>query len=227
MPEKGVLMHRRLHLISGSPYCWTALLALEHKGLEYEARILEASKGDQKTPEFLKLNPHGQVPVLEDGDTVMYETLAILAYLDKKYPDPPLFGTTAEDTGRIWRTALELESQVVPSLSKLVRLFFRGQAKDRPEAVQEAATDARTQLQALEDRLATAQDEGKHPMSAADYVFFPHLGRLVRAAGRDDATDFNLNILPLETHYPALGRWMKRIEAMPGYDRTYPPHWKS
>ena len=219
-------MTRRLHLISGSPYCWTTLLALEHKGLEYEARVLQASKGDQKSPEFLKLNPHGQVPVLEDGDTVMFETLAILAYLDKKYPEPSLFGTTAEETGRIWRTALELESQVVPALSKLVRLFFRGQATDRPEAVNEAATETKSQLQALEEKLAASQEEADRPMSAADYVFFPHLGRLVRAASRDDAAEFNLDILPLETHYPALNRWMKRIEAMPGYDRTYPPHWK-
>jgi hypothetical protein len=40
------------------------------------------------------------------------------------------------------------------------------------------------------------------------------------------ARPLELGFLPLETTYPALAAWVKRIEALPGYERTYPPHWR-
>ena len=85
---------------SGSPFAWRVLLALEAKGLAYQSRLLEFSKGDSKTPEFLALNPRGQVPVLRDGGYVVYESIAILAYLERKYPEPPLFGATPKKPAR-------------------------------------------------------------------------------------------------------------------------------
>ena len=90
---------------SGSPFAWRVLLAAELKRIPYESKLLEFSKGDLKTPEFLALNPRGKVPVIRDGDFVLAESMAILAYLDRKQPEPPLFGRTAEDAGRIWSTA--------------------------------------------------------------------------------------------------------------------------
>jgi glutathione S-transferase len=86
------------------------MLTLEVKGLAYESKLLEFSKGDHKTPAYLQLNPRGKVPTLKDGDFVIYESLAIMSYLDRKYPAKPLFGTTAEETGLIWQTISECES---------------------------------------------------------------------------------------------------------------------
>jgi glutathione S-transferase len=57
-----------VYWVSGSPYAWRVLLTLEVKQLSYTSRLLEASKGDLKKPEYLKLNPRGQVPTLKDGD---------------------------------------------------------------------------------------------------------------------------------------------------------------
>ena len=81
---------------SGSPFAWRAMLILEVKGLTYESKLLEFSKGDHKAPAYLQLNPRGKVPTLKDGEFVLYESLAIMSYLDRKYPDPPLFGKTPE-----------------------------------------------------------------------------------------------------------------------------------
>jgi hypothetical protein len=47
-----------------------------------------------------------------------------------------------------------------------------------------------------------------------------------RAAGKPGADAFGLGILPVAERHRSLARWMQRIEALPGYDRTYPPHWR-
>jgi hypothetical protein len=97
--RRQLIMAIELYWGSGSPFAWRVMLTLEVKGLLYESKLLEFSKGDHKTPPILQLNPRGKVPTLKDGDFVVYESLAIMSYLDRKYPATPLFGTTAEETG--------------------------------------------------------------------------------------------------------------------------------
>ena len=89
--------------LSGSLYGWRVLLTLAAKGLESHVRYLRASAGETRTPEYLSINPRGKVPVLRDGETIVYASLAILAYLDRKRPDPPLFDMTPVQTGHIWQ----------------------------------------------------------------------------------------------------------------------------
>ena len=84
---------------SGSPFAWRVLLALEHKRLPYVSHVLQFSKQEHKSPQMLALNPRGKVPVLKDGDYVCFESLAILYYLDLKYPEPPIFGRTPGGSG--------------------------------------------------------------------------------------------------------------------------------
>ncbi|MDH3534252.1 MAG: glutathione S-transferase N-terminal domain-containing protein, partial [Gammaproteobacteria bacterium] len=64
---------------SGNPYSWCVLLALEYKRLKYKSRLLEFSKREHLAPEILVMNPRGQLPILKDGDYVVYESIAILA----------------------------------------------------------------------------------------------------------------------------------------------------
>ena len=65
-------------------------IALHEKGLVYDRVTLELAKKDQKRPEFLKLNPYGKVPVINDAGKILFESCIINEYLDEKYPDPPL-----------------------------------------------------------------------------------------------------------------------------------------
>ena len=82
-----------LYYGSGSPYAWRVQLALEHKALPYERKVLSFSAGDTRKPEFLALNPRHRVPVIVDDDFVLYESNAIVEYLDEAYPatGAPLF----------------------------------------------------------------------------------------------------------------------------------------
>jgi glutathione S-transferase len=49
---------------------------------------------------------------------------------------------------------------------------------------------------------------------------------LLRALERREAHDLRSRLLPLEASYPAIAAWIRRIESLPGYERTYPPHWR-
>jgi glutathione S-transferase len=63
-------------------------------------------------------------------------------------------------------------------------------------------------------------------ITAADIAVFPFVQLLLRAASKEAAQPLNLGWLPLAQHYPNLARWTARIEELPNYQRTYPPHWR-
>lgn len=65
-------------------------IALHEKGLAYKRVTLDLAKKDQKRPEFLKLNPYGKVPVINDGGKILFESCIINEYLNEQYPNPPL-----------------------------------------------------------------------------------------------------------------------------------------
>lgn len=210
---------------SGSPFAWRVLLTLEIKKLPYESKLLEFSKGDHKTPEFLKLNPRGKVPVLKDGDFVIYESLAMMAYLDRKYPAPPLFGKTAEETGLIWRSILECD-YLISAGDKVIRPVFFGKGLDKVDEIQQGAQTIRDELKRLDEQLAHGQWLVGSDISAADIAVFPLVQLCQRAAAKEAAGQFNLGLLPLEKTYPNVAQWVRRIETLPFYERTYPPHWR-
>jgi glutathione S-transferase len=195
--------------------------------LAYESKLLEFSKGEHKTAAYLRLNPRGKVPTLKDGGFVVYESLAIMSYLDRKYPAPPLFGATAEEAGLIWQTISECESYLVSTGDKVVRPLFFGKGLDRVDDILQAAQAIRAELNTLNARLATRNWLIGETISAADIAIFPLIQLLLRAAGKEAAEPFDLQWLPLASYYPNLGRWAERIEALPNYQRTYPPHWRA
>jgi glutathione S-transferase len=77
-----------VHSIPGSPYGRAVLATLEEKGADY--RLSPVAPGSFRSPEHLARHPFGKVPVLSHGDFSLYETQAILRYLDRVLPTPPL-----------------------------------------------------------------------------------------------------------------------------------------
>ncbi len=88
-----MLQDRTIYLVNGSIPSWRVLMALTEKGLPFETkrlRVMSAHR-ETRTPEFLALNPRGQTPLLiEPDNTTIDESLAILHYLDLRYPTPAL-----------------------------------------------------------------------------------------------------------------------------------------
>ncbi|HUJ57008.1 MAG TPA: glutathione S-transferase family protein [Kofleriaceae bacterium] len=209
---------------SGSPYAWRVLLAAELKHLPYESKLLEFSKGQLKTPEFLAMNPRGKVPVIRDGDVTLAESIAILAYLERKYPEPPLFGRSAAETGRIWAAISEFESYLREPLTTVTRWLFGD--KPRTPEVDAALPQVHAELAKLDERLGRGAWLCGDGPTAADIVYFPPARTIVRAGVRAEARARELDLFPFVERYPRIGAWIARIEALPGYDRTFPPHWR-
>ncbi|MCF4165995.1 glutathione S-transferase family protein [Zavarzinia compransoris] len=86
---------RILHHMPLSPFSRKVRLALKEKGLDFE---LSQERVWERRPEFLALNPAGQVPVLEDeGGQVVADSSAIVEYLDEVYPERPMLGRNAAE----------------------------------------------------------------------------------------------------------------------------------
>jgi len=211
---------------SGSPFAWRVLLALEYKRLPYTSHLLQFSKQEHKSQEMLALNPRGRVPVLKDGDYVCFESLAILYYLDLKYPQPPLFGRTPEEAGTIMRVICEYENYIQPHLNAIAEAVFDGtpdvSSDDITAAMHAVASEART----IEGRLSKSDWIVGDSCSAVDLVIFPGIQLLKRALEKPKAAALSSRFMPVEVNYPALGRWLTRVATLPGYERTYPPHWR-
>ena len=217
---------RQLYFISGSPPCWSVMLALAVKGLPYEPKRLDNSKGEQKAPGFRAINPRGHVPVLIEKGTAICETLAVLAYLDAAHPAPPLFGQSAGETAHIWQIISETDAHLRDPVTDITRPLFRGKEQDFADQIAAAAPKVRDELAFHEVQLKNRLWLAGEQVSAADLIVYPVVMQLQRAAAREGAASFALNVHPLSDHYPALGAWVDRIAALPGYDDAYPPHWK-
>lgn len=211
---------------SGSPYSWRALLALEYKRLPYVSHLLQFSKQEHRSPELLKMNPRGRVPVLKDGDYVCFESLAILRYLDRKYPEVPLFGATAEEEGTITRVICEYMSYAEDHITKLIyAILFQG-VEGHMEEMERSMNLVIAEARTIEKRLSSSSWLVGEAFSAADIIVFPGIQQLLRVMERREAQDLRAHLLPLEANFPAIAAWIKRVEQLPGYERTYPPHWK-
>lgn len=215
-----------IYWASGSCPSWRVLLTAEHKELAYESRLLEFSKREHKSADHVAMNPRGKVPVLRDGDHALYESIAIIAYLEAKYPERPVLGRTPEETGAVWRHISEVMAYLEPALDRVCIPIYRGAAAEQVDAVRAAARDVAGELGPLETRLAQhAWLVGDGP-SAADFALVPQIGHLYRAMSKPVAQDLDLELAPVASRFPAIAAWRERIRALPGFERTYPPHWK-
>ena len=210
---------------SGSPYAWRAMIALELKGLTYGSHLLEFSKKEHRSEKMLALNPRGKVPVLKHGDTVVYESVAVMAYLDAAFTEPPLFGTTPAETGLIWRLVSEHDAYLASLGTRLARPIFMGKVEENREDIDGAIEALGKELNNLETRLASSPWLAGERVSAADVFFWVSLQQVIRAAGKPSAKDLDLGVDPLADRYPNLAQWSERFGALPGVDRTWPPHW--
>ena len=211
---------------SGSCNSWRVHLALELKKVPYQARLLTISKREHKTADFLAINDRGKVPAIRDGAFTLSESVAILLYLDRKFPDPPLFGRTPEEAGRTLRQVLDLIFYFEPILDRVAMPIYGGRAEAEAEGIKAALKDLRPELARLEAALSDGPFLAGSSVSAADCTAFPFIQQWLRACGKEAARPLELGILPFETTHPVLAAWIKRIEALPGYERTYPPHWR-
>jgi glutathione S-transferase len=172
---------------SGSPYSWRVLLALELKGVPYESNVLQFSKQEHKSPQMLRMNPRGRVPVLKEGEFVVFESLACLLYLDRRFPEPPLFGTTPEEAGTIMRVICEYQAYAENHVTQIVSAVFLDTLDENMEEVTRAMHLVGGEARTIEGRLSKSDWLVGEQVSAADIVVFPSIMLLLRAMEKREA----------------------------------------
>jgi glutathione S-transferase len=106
-----------LHYAPGSAHSASVRIALGEKGLEADLRKLDLVRYEQHSPEYLAINPHGIVPLLKDGERVVFETALILEYLDDKWPDPTLAGGDPRQRYAARKWGKYVETHIAPHLA--------------------------------------------------------------------------------------------------------------
>lgn len=183
------------------------LWALDELGLEYERVDAGGSFGRVKDADYLALNPNGLVPTLEDGNTALWESNAIVRYLFSKYGTHPALpsdhgvraradGWTDWATGTYW-------AQVRPLLVQLVRTPKEQRDGKLIESSERAASAAGEILN---------RELTKKAYVAGDHFTF---GDIPAAA----AAQRWLNLPIVRPELPALGAWYARIKERPGFAR--------
>jgi glutathione S-transferase len=145
---------------------------LEEIGQPYDIVPINLQAGEQKKPEYLKLNPNGTVPTLVDGDLVLYESAAICQYLADKFPDKrlaPAVGTPARALYYQWihyaMSALE-----PPAVTIFLHTTMKPEAERLPVLVAEARTQLAAAIKVVDAALAGREYLLGSQFSAADVM---------------------------------------------------------
>ena len=209
----------------GSPYSWRVWLALEHLKVPYELKVLSFANKDTSKPEFVAINPRHQVPTIVDDGFTLWESIPILEYLDERFGvDGParLYPGTDAERARTRLLVKEIEGYLrAEGVGVLAReLFFKDEGV-QPDAVlvAKARDTIASELRTLERQMKGPFLCGETPC-AADFVLAPELGYVNRIQFRKPESKVG-EVVP-----EALKAWHKRIEALPFYDKTFPPHWR-
>ena len=126
-------MTLHLYTLSGSPFGWKVQLALEYKGVPHGISLLSPDKGDLNTPWFRALNPHGKLPVLVDDELILFESDAIIAYVDEAFPafGPNLWARDTKTRALQRMAAIEASNYLYPPIRALVVAWTRPGAHRR------------------------------------------------------------------------------------------------
>lgn len=221
-----------LYTFSGAPRGWRVHLGLVFKGLPADVKYLSASDQDHRKPGFLAMNPRAKIPVLEADQDVLRDSVAILAWLDRQYPDRPLFGITAAEAAESWQIVMDCCGYLRDGTHALLSRVFPAPDEvvdpNTPEGreIEGAADLVHAECHYLEGILSDGRRYlgGEWP-GAADAVAYPELRLVQRGAETRSARMAALGFDGHLSRYPYLAAWKGRLNADAGVLQTMPPHW--
>ncbi len=205
----------KLYTYYRSSAAFRVRIALNVKALAYESVSTHLRHGEHRVAEFFKLNPQGLVPALEDGGQVISQSLAIIEYLEEKYPRPPLLPADPIARARVRSMALAVACDMHPLNNLRVLNFLR-----QPLGLDEKTVTTTWYhhwiaegFRALEEEAKRASGDGRHmfgtTVTMADLYIVPQMY---------NATRFNCDITP----YPTLRGICEYLETLPEFANAAP-----
>ena len=189
-------------------------IALNLKGLSYEAVAVDLLKSAQRSAEYLALNPEGLVPVLLEGQRPLTQSLAIIEYLEETCPQPPLLPRDPQGRALVRALALAIACEISPLNNSGVLKYLKG-----PLAADERAVNAwyaqwiGRGFEALEKEVSRTTGDGRHmygtAVTLADVCIVPQMY---------NARRYHCDLAP----YPTLQRISAHLESLPEFARAAP-----
>ncbi len=190
----------KLYNVELSGNCHKGRLMLSLLGLEHELVPVNLLRGEQKSPQFLKLNPLGQVPVLSDGEVVIRDAQAILVYLARRYGGEDWLPIEAEPMSKVVQWLSTAANEIQHGLAA-ARLHFLFNAKIDLELAQQKGHKI---LQILDEHLQERNWLELDRPTIADVACFPYVGL---------APDGKISL----EGYPHVLSWIEQIKQLPRY----------
>jgi glutathione S-transferase len=171
------------------PFGQKVRIVLAEKGLSYELVPIDLTQGEQRRPEFRRLNPFGRVPVLVDEDTIVYDSTIIAEYLEDEYPEPPLLPAVGSSAlraqARIWEDIADTSFTV--QVGQLMVEMSKAESERDSNRIQRLQQWIEQMLSFLNHQLQ-GQDFLASQFSVADIGFVPRL-LVLKELGMDPAAN--------------------------------------
>ena len=136
------------------PYGQKVRVVLAEKELEYETALIDLRKQEQRTPEFLRLNPLGKVPVLVDDDFVICDSTIINEYLEDEYPHPPLLPPDSSARARVRTFEDYADNAFIPVTGIIMNELRKPEGERDAEKLAKARQQVRNMLAVIDGSLA-------------------------------------------------------------------------
>lgn len=186
------------HPLSGNAYKVRLLLSMLK--LDYTLVNVDLKTGENLTPAFKQINPRGQVPVLTDGDTVIWDSMAILVYLARRYGNGEWLPTSAADEAQVMQWLAVSENELLYGLARArATLLLK-----RPFNLEQCQAEGKAGLAVMEQHLAGNEWLAVGKPSIADIACYPYV--MLAPVGEVSLAD-----------YPKVQQWLARVEAIPGW----------
>lgn len=185
-----------------SPIARRVWLALLEKEIPFTPHVVNLKDGEQRSPEFLDLNPFHHVPVIVDGDLRLFESIAILEYLEATYPTPSLLPSEIAAQARMKMVQMVTVNELMPKLSFVINA-------DQVPLTPEVSSHIETVLTFLNGELGDRPYFGGETLNLADITVGATIPLLHRMG------------LALSA-YLSLHRWCQTIRTRPAWVETAP-----
>ena len=200
----------KLYYHPASTFARRVRMQLLEKDLPHELVALDMAAGANRQPEYRALNPYGRVPTLVDGELVLYESNAILCYLEAAHPQPPLLPRGLQDRARVDMHMRLCDVQMGRHAGAI--LFpkrFLPRERWNLEAIAAAKVEVEKHCDILERELSGREYLVAGQFTLAEIAYAPFLQFLAL-----------MEITP----QPAVAAWAQRILARPSARATVPEH---
>lgn len=205
----------KLYTYYRSTAAFRVRIALNLKGVPYESVSMHLRQGDHKAPKFIALNPQGLIPALDDDGVVISQSLAIIEYLEEKFPEPPLLPKALADRAHVRSMALNVAADMHPLNNMRVLNFLRNPLGHDDKTVNETwyHTWIAEGFRGLEEQAKRFSGDGRFmfgtSVTLADVYIVPQMYNALR---------FNCDLAA----YPTLRGICRHLEALPPFIKAAP-----